>query len=367
MRKFHSLPGFALGVVLLIVSFIFITKSREASAEYKEEKAKIADILNFNDRLLSFRDWVFTQAAWEEKKAEMDTVIQTADEKYKKSVRFGTYLLIAVLVFMVWIIGYYAWCKRVYWGITLALVFSGFAMLGEGVMNPALEISAFKEELTIQVHVNPDDFEYFRNMKNYIEKTVEGLSGYVDYVRVVPFVGDDAADGIQQYIDRGKDYIDINPDMKIGFDKVFPGKTYFYYQNKGIMDVIKLLWEHGNKPVAAAIGVFSIVVPILKLLLSLLILVAPVTGAKRLRKILTYLAKWSMADVFVIGLFLAYLSFANMSTGVDMESGVLFGLYYFAGYVILSIFLSYALDAAVRERKRLTENPAETTPDGGER
>ena len=70
---------------------------------------------------------------------------------------------------------------------------------------------------------------------------------------------------------------------------------------------------------------------------------------------MAYISKWSMADVFVVGLFLAFLSFANMSTGVDMGSDILFGLYYFAGYVVISIFIGYSLDAAIKERINIQE------------
>ena len=214
-------------------------------------------------------------------------------------------------------------------------------------MNPALEISAFKEELTIKVQVDPNDFEAFRDMKEYIEDAVDELSGYTKYVRVIPIIGNSVADGVNDLIADGKEFMNKDENLEMKYDQVFPGRTYFYYQNKGIMDVIKLLWEHGNKPVAIAIGLFSVIVPMIKLLLSLIMLVAPVSRAKLLRKILAYISKWSMADVFVVGLFLAFLSFANMSTGVDMGSDILFGLYYFAGYVVISIFIGYSLDLSL--------------------
>jgi uncharacterized paraquat-inducible protein A len=116
------------------------------------------------------------------------------------------------------------------------------------------------------------------------------------------------------------------------------------------MDVITLLWKHDNKPVAFAIGTFSIVVPAIKLIATLLMLLFGVTKAKRFRKFLSYIAKFSMADVFVVSAFLAFLSFANMSAGVEMDAKVLFGLYYFMGYVILSIFLGMLLDRSIKSR-----------------
>ena len=354
MKKFYSLPGLGLAVVLIIVSFIFIQKSQDASNEYKEEKAKIAEILNFNDRLLSFEDWVFTERAWQERKAKMDVVLRKSNEKYEEAKSYGTYVLFACLGFALIVVLIYA-RSRMFFGITMALIFSGLVLLIEGIMNPALEISAFKEELTIKVQVDPNDFEAFRDMKEYIEDAVDELSGYTKYVRVIPIIGNSVADGVNDLIADGKEFMNKDENLEMKYDQVFPGRTYFYYQNKGIMDVIKLLWEHGNKPVAIAIGLFSVIVPMIKLLLSLIMLVAPVSRAKLLRKILAYISKWSMADVFVVGLFLAFLSFANMSTGVDMGSDILFGLYYFAGYVVISIFIGYSLDAAIKERINIQE------------
>ena len=56
--------------------------------------------------------------------------------------------------------------------------------------------------------------------------------------------------GAQEYLTEGETFLKENRDNPIGFDKVFPGRTYFYYQNKGIMDVITLLWKHDNKPIS---------------------------------------------------------------------------------------------------------------------
>ena len=75
--------------------------------------------------------------------------------------------------------------------------------------------------------------------------------------------------------------------------------------------MISLLIKN-NLPVAIAIGAFSILIPFVKLLFTLFLLIFSVKGAKRLRKVLSFIAKWSMADVFVVAAFLAYLSFSNI-------------------------------------------------------
>ena len=57
-----------------------------------------------------------------------------------------------------------------------------------------------------------------------------------------------------------------------------------------------------------------------------------------------------MADVFVVSMFLAYLSFANMSPGVETDAKVLFGLYYFGAYVLISIILGVLLNKSIDEK-----------------
>ena len=76
----------------------------------------------------------------------------------------------------------------------------------------------------------------------------------------------------ETYLSEGEAYLGEHKDTPIGFDKVFPGRTYFMYQNKGIMDVVKLLWNKNNKPVAISIAVFSVIIPAIKLISTLIIL-----------------------------------------------------------------------------------------------
>ncbi len=65
-----------------------------------------------------------------------------------------------------------------------------------------------------------------------------------------------------------------------------------------------------------------------------------------LQKISALISKWSMADVFVIGVFVAYLA----ANAVEKEGGLLTfeaqlgsGFYYFLGYCLLSILATQLL------------------------
>lgn len=361
LKKWYSIPGLVLAGAFLIFAFIMVNKSVEASHEFKEEKNKIAVILNFKDRLLSFRDWVFSETAWEEKRVQYEATLDHAEEEYNKALGFGHYLIFGCLIFFVTVVAIYA-RKRIYFGITLGLATVGIALLAQGVMNPILEMSAFEEDMAFKVYVKPKDIPYYMEAIDQIEEKGGMLGEVVDHFEIIPFFGEDIKDGLKKPSSAvagfAKDvggFMREHADEEYGKDQVFKGKTYFYYQNKGIMDVITLLWENNNKPVALAIGTFSVIVPLIKLLFSIIILLFPITRAKTLRKILSYISKWSMADVFVVGAFLAYLSFANMSPGVQMDANVLFGLYYFGGYVIVSILLGIMLDLTIKEKIKIIE------------
>ncbi|MDG1334120.1 MAG: paraquat-inducible protein A [Crocinitomicaceae bacterium] len=379
-KRWYSIPGLILAGAFLVFAFMMVNKSVEASHEFKVEKNKIAEILNFKDRLLSFRDWVFTETAWEEKRVKYEETLARADVHYQEALSIGYNLLIGCLIFMIVIILIYA-RKRIYFGITLGLATVGIALLFQGIMNPILEMGAFEEDMTFKIYVKPKDIPYYTDamemmrsaedvgknaLGNFkIEEKIEEFipdewSEYTDgilgeFTESAEEVTGEVAEYVQPTLNTISGFMEENAEKEFGKDQVFKGRTYFYYQNKGIMDVITLLWNNNNKPVAAAIGTFSVIVPLIKLLFSIIILLFPITRAKTLRKVLSYISKWSMADVFVVGAFLAYLSFANMSPGVQMDANSLFGLYYFGGYVLVSIFLGIMLDLTIKEKIKHAE------------
>ena len=379
-KKWYSIPGLIVVGIFLVFAFTMVDNSVEASHEFKIEKNKIAEILNFKDRLLSFRDWVFAEAAWEEKRVKYEETLEQAQVHYNDALDYGYYLLYGCIAFMAVIIAIYA-RKRIYFGITLGLSAVGIALLFQGIMNPILEMGAFEEDMTFKVYVKPKDIPYYMDaiemmrsaedlgksaldnfkIDEWIPKEITKYTdGFTDEITkyaedLTADATDAAAEFAQPTLNTIADFMEENADEEFGKDVVFKGRTYFYYQNKGIMDVITLLWNNDNKPVAAAIGTFSVIVPLIKLLFSIIILLFPITRAKTLRKALSYISKWSMADVFVVGAFLAYLSFANMSPGVQMDANALFGLYYFGGYVLVSIFLGIMLDLTIKEKIKHAE------------
>ncbi len=113
------------------------------------------------------------------------------------------------------------------------------------------------------------------------------------------------------------------------------GETVFQFKSKGILSTIDALRESGNLWLAVLLFAFSVIVPLLK---TLLVGVTWWNHEHHLFKkgldLGHHMGKWSMADVFVVAILVAY--FAN--SGQDLtEAEVQVGLVFFASYVVLSL------------------------------
>ncbi len=103
--------------------------------------------------------------------------------------------------------------------------------------------------------------------------------------------------------------------------------------SKGILDTIETLFGAGQIFVALLLLIFSVVTPVVKTVLTFLVLSGrDRTGA--LARFVKTVGKWSMADVFVVALLLAIFSLGSDGL-TDARLGI--GLYFFAGYVLLSL------------------------------
>jgi uncharacterized paraquat-inducible protein A len=163
-----------------------------------------------------------------------------------------------------------------------------------GILSPMLEVSAYKDDLTLPLQID------------------------------IPFT-----------------------ERVLDLSKTFEGRMYFYYQNKSVVDLIAVLFEKKNYVVAVSILSFSILIPIIKLFMSLSMIFMD-RSREILGKIVSTIGKWSMADVFVVANFLAYLSFQNMQSGtVNTDSHTLIGLYFFLAYCVLSLMATHFINMAL--------------------
>lgn len=127
------------------------------------------------------------------------------------------------------------------------------------------------------------------------------------------------------------------PMMNLTIQAALPllGKVEFYNNTQSILQSIQSLFDSDNVLVAILILLFSVVVPVLK---ALLLVGAVALPAGRvggiMHRCVSLIGKWSMADVFVVGVFMAYLAGqAHPNAQATLHAG----FYYFTGYCVLSI------------------------------
>jgi paraquat-inducible protein A len=118
-----------------------------------------------------------------------------------------------------------------------------------------------------------------------------------------------------------------------------------YHQTRSILGSVRHLYDVGGNTAATLILVFSVLVPFLKVLLVLWAVYRrdPLRRDRTLGFVET-IAKWSMADVFAVALFIAYLAAqATQAAGGSAAALVTFratlgpGFYWFAAYCLFSL------------------------------
>ena len=112
-------------------------------------------------------------------------------------------------------------------------------------------------------------------------------------------------------------------------------------KTQSILGTATELFNTGHKPVAGLIILFSVIIPVFKGLLTLATLL-PVKEIwhNRLNTVAGAISKWSMADVFVVAIFVAYLASNGLEGSSDLvkfNSQLGPGFWFFVGFCLLSI------------------------------
>ena len=107
-----------------------------------------------------------------------------------------------------------------------------------------------------------------------------------------------------------------------------------FRQTQNVVQAVRSLYESGNYFVSGLVLLFSIIVPFIKAAMLAVILATKAPGPKyRLYLFVRSLSKWAMADVFAVGVFIAFLA-SKATDNLDAIIGS--GFYYFVGYCVLS-------------------------------
>jgi paraquat-inducible protein A len=127
------------------------------------------------------------------------------------------------------------------------------------------------------------------------------------------------------------------------------GDIVLSFESKGVIGSIAKLWESGDVVVAIVILLFSVVVPVLKVFSLLVVSIFMESRfAHGIIKFFKMIGKWSMVDVFVVAVFLVYLT-ANK--GDVSRAEIEMGLYFFLAYVIVSMLVSLSADRMLGKLK----------------
>lgn len=126
------------------------------------------------------------------------------------------------------------------------------------------------------------------------------------------------------------------------------GDVVLSFESKGVIGSIFKLFESGDNVVAIVILLFSVLVPMVKILSLLFVSIFMKSKfAHGMVKFFKMIGKWSMVDVFVVATFLVYLT-AN-GGGVS-RAEIEVGLYFFLAYVIVSMVVSLSVDRVLQTR-----------------
>ncbi len=141
-----------------------------------------------------------------------------------------------------------------------------------------------------------------------------------------------------------------------------------------IIGTVQELLNDGRGFVAVLIFAFSVIIPLTKTsLITAVYFAKSIEFQRKITKFVAIIGKWSMADVFVVAIFLAVLStdqgqtaqqnqlsFFGMSLDFEIStqtlSNVGVGFYYFVAYCVVSLLGSQLMLGAIERTQTLLES-----------
>ncbi len=146
------------------------------------------------------------------------------------------------------------------------------------------------------------------------------------------------------------------PILSVEVSKTLPvlGDTVLQFQSKGVITTVTSLWEHNNRWLALLLLLFSVILPLLKTAVAWLTLFSR-THHLSLRglHLSHHIGKWSMADVFVVAILVAF--FSNNAGGLT-QAEIQAGLWFFALYVVLSLLGSQLISRQLKQLPQQTSS-----------
>ncbi|MEM7403796.1 MAG: paraquat-inducible protein A [Pseudomonadota bacterium] len=140
----------------------------------------------------------------------------------------------------------------------------------------------------------------------------------------------------------------IAPMLSIVASREVPllGEVVLRYESKAIWTTVTSLVVKGQSAVGLALALFSIVLPVLKLLASCLALGNQSRVGAWCRRTVHYVGKWSLTDVFVVAVLVSFLA---AEAGDSTDAWIGHGLWFFAAYASLSWIAGHLLERMSRD------------------
>jgi len=125
-----------------------------------------------------------------------------------------------------------------------------------------------------------------------------------------------------------------------------------------ILGGVVTLWEHGDKPIAVVIFVASVLVPLGKMVVLSWMCLSVQLGSNfalaqktKLYRVTEFVGRWSMIDVFVVGILVALIQLGNIMTVRPGVAAVVF-----AGMVVTTMLASRAFDPRLLWAQGMKDN-----------
>lgn len=245
--------------------------------------------------------------------------------------------------------------------VVLILLIVSIGLLIPGLFAPVLTIRGVLTREGI-ARVTPLMLE-----KGLNDETVAVLRSMMN-PSVVAFL--DATGGDIRTVVRDK----LGPQITAALQKNV-GEIEVYEQTRSIVGSVRRLYEVGSPTPATLILLFSVIVPVVKAVLVAWAFFLTGSAALR-RRTLTFvvtIAKWSMADVFAVALFIVYLAAqaSTASSGDPNAAPALIafsadfgaGFYWFAAYCVFSLA---SQQITARLARSMAHTEAAQSPGAGE-
>ena len=218
--------------------------------------------------------------------------------------------------------------------IVVVLLACSLALLAPGLLAPVLTIRGVLTREGI-AQVAPTMLE--RGLSDETVKVLESMMNPA----VLAFMQVTGGDIRKTIIDK------LAPQISASLQKSMT-EVEVYQQTRSILGSVRRLYEVGSPVPATLILLFSVIVPLGKaVLVAWAVFIGNAAVRHRTLTFVETIAKWSMADVFVVALFIAYLAAQASATptqGANAAPALIAfsahfgaGFYWFAAYCIFSL------------------------------